>query len=66
MAFSLNFDQGLRKTLKDVAPQYDWVTGWPADRRFATGVPKLGLTSLVLLTILSPTSRHYFPPVFLA
>jgi hypothetical protein len=31
LAYSLNFDQKLKRTLDTLAPEYRWLTNWPAD-----------------------------------
>lgn len=41
MAYSLNFDETLRKTLAELAPEYTWEAGWVADERSRVDVAGL-------------------------
>lgn len=41
MSFAGNFETKLRGTLAEIAPQYDWVSGWPADERSKVDVAGL-------------------------
>jgi hypothetical protein len=41
MSFASNFDRKLKQNLDELAPEYDWVTGWSADARSKVDVAGL-------------------------
>ena len=41
MAYAPNFDKKLKQTLDKVAPKYNWMTAWHADRRSTVDVAGL-------------------------